>query len=260
VKRKMNKKYMAALSILMLGLMTAGVVYAHWTDKLFVSMTINTGKLHLEPRVEDMYWPHPQTGEPVVVWFNDHSTAVIDVEDTHELYKWNGWEKEWVIPYGDVTADIGANSFYIELLDVYPCLTAIFNVTLYNDGTIPAGFNGLNLLYLKENGDDVNPSDFIIVEDFSGWPEGTCTMYVYDPTSPFHPDYTVCEIEIEFIAQDGTPYPHEYAPPHSWEQIDPCMWVQARVKIHFNEALKQNTEYTFGFELVYVNWNEAGLV
>ena len=241
----------------MLGLVVTGVAYAEWTEMLWATFEIDTGYLHLEPRVWE--YEHPYTGDYVTVWFDDHSDAEMDVviipgppDDITEK-----WEKEWYIPYGYVDANVEANSFYIHLENVYPCLNASFTIELYNDGSIPAGYNGMQLLYLMENGNYIPDGEYFVR---SAWDEGDDRQWwlVYDPDSEWYPEYPVCEAEVWLWAEDCNQYPD--ADPNSWEQIDPGCSVYATVNIHFNEALPEDTVYEFALLIYYVNWNEAGLV
>lgn len=243
----MNKKYVAILSAIMLGLMITGVAYAEWTKVIYADLEIDTGYLHLKPVVWPVYTP---MGEGTV-WFNDHSTETMYLNEYVPRI-----EKEWVIPEGWVEVDVEANSFYIHLENVYPCLTAKFTLELYNDGTIPAGYNGAELVYFTENGGVPRPYKMVL--DQNGG-DGEMSMLVYDESSEWYPEYPVCEVWVTLTADDCNPY-GEYAPPNSWEQIDPGCSVYAEIEIHFNEALPQDTEYAFEFLLYYVNWNEAGLV
>jgi hypothetical protein len=249
----MNKKYVAILTTIMLGLICVGVVYAHWTDQLFVDVNIDTGKLHLTPfniNYTNMYgeWE---------VHFYDHSEEVIDVSSQHELYPWDGWQKEWVIPKGDIEINEEENSIYVELLNVYPCLNATFIVGLTNDGTIPAGYNGVYLDYFKINGTEgpmpywYDPTTLDL--DLS---DGHGYMKLYDPTNDMI--WPVCEMTIDLWADVATEDWSSVAP-NSWAQIDPGYSVYARISIHFNEELPQNTMYEFYFRMFYVNWNEVGV-
>ena len=239
---------MAILSVVMLGLMISGVAYAEWTKMLYADIEIDTGYLHLSPMVDEWYTPHGY----MPVWFDDHSTEVMYTKYFPAPF---GIEKEWMIPYGWVEADVEANAFYITLENVYPCLTAKMMLGLYNDGSIPAGYNGAELVYFKENGVLTDPTgSYKIIADNDGG-DGEMSFIVYDESSEWYPDYPVCEVKVTLTAEDC-----EYWPGNSWEQIDPGCEVWAELEIHFNEALPQDTEYAFKFVLWYVNWNEAGNV
>ena len=242
----MNKKYTAILSLIMLGLMISGVAYAEWTKTIYADMWIDTGYLHLTPVKQDYKNIY---GDYVPVLFYDHSEEMHYDKD----YFPDGIQKEWWVPYGDVEIDVEGNAFYITLDNVYPCLTATMMLGLYNDGSIPAGYNGAELVYFTENGDDIECGDYKINADLIG--DGVMEFVVYDESSEWYPDYPVCEVTVTLTEDEC-----EYWPTNSWCQIDPGCSVWAEIEIHFSEALPQDTEYAFKFVLWYVNWNEAGQV
>jgi hypothetical protein len=257
VKRKMNKKYMVLLSVVLLSATVAGVAYAHWTDKLWVRFEIDTGRLHLKPFLctETTYandWPDYVTEK--TVWFNDHSDEVDEREDS-DTYT---WEKEWFVPTGLIrtweTSDLD-QGFDISLGNVYPCLNAEFCLGLENDGTIPAGYNGVDLLYLTEGGDTLDMADYVMIKDLD-LDDGHGSILVYDLTTTT--DWPMCEITIDLYADVPEKQLNPNSP-HSWAQIDPGYKVWSVIKIHFNEGLKQDATYTFGFKIYYVNWNEVGV-
>ena len=254
----MNRKHIVLLSTITLALMTVGIAYAHWTDHLYVNFEIDTGELHLTPDYSP-YWIS-EIGEWRSVSFDDHSTLVMDSGP------YAGYGKEWAIPEGYILTGADShevNWFDIHLHNVYPCLTATMELELYNDGTIPAGFNGYYLDYLVggELGGVLSPidpySDFIIDPiDMDFDPDGYVEFYVYD-TDPDTWDYPICEVSVQLTADTAfEEWSDQY--PNSWEQIDPGYSVYAEITIHFNESLPQDHEYEFYFRLFYVNWNEVG--
>jgi hypothetical protein len=242
----MNKKYAVILSTVMLGLICVGVVYAHWTDQLYVDVNIDTGRLHLTPI--KWWWSNPY-GEMVDVYFDDHSTEEM-WDDDLEIWV----EKEWRIPEGYVTVCEAENSIFLELLNVYPCLNASIFVELFNDGTIPAGYNGAYLDYFLVNGTE--NYEYIMADYDMDLSDGYGKMKVYNSSGPM--EWPVCELEIILTADEATE-PWSDVAPNSWAQIDPGYSVYARINIHFNEELPQNTTFEFYFRLFYVNWNEVGV-
>ena len=241
----MNKKYTVLLSAVMIGMLAVGVAYAEWTKIITLYGTINTGDFHLTPEVT------------IPLTFDDggeqKNIACGSVDAFSESYEYQGWR------------------IYME--KVYPCLTAHFQVALYNDGDIPAGFNGLYFDYLKYG---VYPDDLATdpasMGDFTGYTyqmdpysgiegDGYKIIVYPDPacTEFQEPKNHIAEVLVILSADDrGGLWPD--APPNSWEQIDPNFRVYADIYVHFNECLPQNTVFKFGLRLEFINWNEVGLV
>ena len=258
----MNRKHIVLLSTITLALMTVGIAYAHWTANLYVNFEIDTGKLHLTPD----YYPFwiSEIGEWRSIMFDDHSPLVMDEGP------YAGMEKEWAIPEGYIIIskdDPVVNGFDIHLHNVYPCLTAYMELELYNDGTIPAGFNGFSYDILT-GGPKSGPQvpyvpnvDFIIdgidMDFHDNADDGYVEFNIYS-MDPDTWDYPICEVSIQLRADLATePWSDDY--PNSWDQIDPGYSVYADITIHFNESLPEDYEYYFYFRLFYVNWNEVGV-
>ena len=242
----MNKKYVMLVGVLMLGLTLSGITYAHWLKIVTVYGEVETGYLHLTPKLQmDIGYIPGQ----------------INNKDVAEIV--------WVDRCGLADNQVG---FRIER--VYPCLdTGKFYFGIINDGTIPAGLEDMRISGTYQH--ELDGSATVITD------EVTYTAPVWD-TTEYLDDYWRIDL---YWAKDPDPYgPNEYysqgcpATPmasifyrkdtnqwydpgmsndHGWLQIDTGGEVWIEVRMHFWECLPQRTEFTFTVEFEYWNWNEA---
>lgn len=116
-----NKKYMAIPMLLVLALLITGFAYAHWSESLYISGTVNTGELDWE--------------------FT--ATSCLDTTGI-DYHCYDGFEPAtfWPDPEGK---DVGSTSCIITdphtvtvtLTNVYPCYYTSVSTYAHNTGTIP---------------------------------------------------------------------------------------------------------------------------
>ena len=102
----MKTKMIALFAALMIALMVAGFAYAHWSETLIISGTVNTGELDLELSCD--CWDNDDT-------LKDVSEITCDVDNVTE-----------------------PNSITITVTNAYPCYEVSGTIDITNVGTVPA--------------------------------------------------------------------------------------------------------------------------
>lgn len=235
----MNKRTAILAGFLLLSLAFSSVAYAHWTKIITMEGYVKTGKLHLTPTLSQLSL----------------------TQENKEVAYWGAWDG----------CGIDDNRVYFELWNTYPCLDACVRLQIHNDGTIPAGFHSLIPIYVErwvdEGVDGIKFTDDDTWEDFddfdyeiSGDPINGYFIVVWKKGSLPNPDEIWDKImTITITLSDIDPPNGQLNPdyPHGWCQIDPKGLVKADICFHFYEGLWQDSNFRFGLELEYWNWNEA---
>jgi hypothetical protein len=220
--------------VMILSLTLVGVGYAHWYKIITLEGFINTGVLHLTPYLE-CYGDNEF----------DKDVATILVEPPPGY-----------IHHESVVLD--SNYLFFAIENAYPCYEAWFCIYLYNDGTIPAGLEQVEIM-AGEN----SPYGYTIVPGMGGGdysfmllsdvvPDGS---ELNDPADP----YMAMEVDV-YITPDGYEvgeFPLNPDHPNDLFQIDPGMGVWLDVYIHFGECLPQDARFWWLVQMEYRNWNEV---
>lgn len=188
------KKAIGMFVALILALGMSGLAYAHWEKIVTIEGTVTTGTFHLTPSFDA--WLGPQ----------DKPVATLD--------------------FG---IDTEANSAWIDIGNVYPCLWVYGYIDIVNDGTIPAG-----LVSSTPTTDPV--LTFVPVTPITGYDEGYDMLQdgITDP---------IANLYYYFVGD--------------MDQIDSGDTVYIYWAIHFKEALPQTALYDFDLEFIFWNWNEV---
>ena len=124
--------------------------------------------------------------------------------------------------YATIEGYIEGNTIVITISTVYPCITVGGTLNIENTGSIPAGFHDIDITL---------PSGMSYVQN----PDGSYNIYL-----------------------DGAHIATlKYALTGDFDQIDPGDTVYIDFKLHFEEDLPQDSDFSFTIQLVYYNWNEA---
>jgi hypothetical protein len=197
----------------------SGAAYAHWYKIISVDGLVETGKLHLYPMIEE--------------------TPLVQEEDKEVAY------------WGVVSYSIEGNWAQFELFNVYPCLTAELDLTIVNDGTIPAGLKEFRFI-----GKEYPGISWLITPLANGY---HVDVFNDNPDTSYMGGITyiggkalMAEVDVTLSASQSDDWPT-----NSWYQVDPGCEAYAHVKVHFDEALPMDRTFGFAFELEYWNWNEV---
>jgi len=98
----MKSKMVGLFALVMIALTVAGFAYAHWTEKLVINGTVNTGKL-------DLAWS-------CECWDNDD-----ELKDV-----------------GEISCNIEDDTLTITVNNAYPCYEVGGTINITNVGTVPA--------------------------------------------------------------------------------------------------------------------------
>ncbi|MEM0358125.1 MAG: hypothetical protein QXL77_07140 [Candidatus Bathyarchaeia archaeon] len=181
-----TKKLMATFAILIIALGIAGFAYAHWTATVYIEGEITTGYLDLEWSFEG------------------------------ELIQTK--------PVAELDYEIEDGCLWVNLTNVYPCLTVNMTIDVTNTGTIPVKLYDWDW-GLEEGSDNLLP-----------W---------------------IKVLKCEFIGVDG----NGDGVPGSIEQLDPGDSVVLWLTIHFEQedaqgnVMPQNAWMGFWAWFEWVNWN-----
>ena len=235
------------LGVVLLGLTLSGVTYAHWYKIIKVYGEVETGWLHLTPRIIMTPGPieYQRLGKPVAI-----------ISDVDSCYLDN---------------QVG---FRIE--NVYPCLdVGWFQFGVVNDGTIPAGLEDLRITGTYQHEYDASPIDITNEVSFSvpylddevaGGPAMAIDLFWEGPYGPDNEEYYGdCDDKhmatVWWKENYGMWVDPMISQEHGILQVDTSVQVNGEVwydiNMHFYECLPQRVEFTFMVEMEYWNWNEA---
>lgn len=123
-----NTKLLALPMVVMLGLLSTGLAYAHWSETLFVNGQVDTGELDWEfiawsclDTGVDYHSRDGFAGPPPLFWPDPEGKDV-------------GWQE--IIPH-DTDGDGDIDTLEFNLYDVYPSYFTSVSVYAHNNGTIP---------------------------------------------------------------------------------------------------------------------------
>jgi hypothetical protein len=153
-----------------------------------------------------------------------------------------------------------SNWLFFAIENAYPCYEAYFSIYLYNDGTIPAGLEQVEIM-AGEN----SPYGYTIVP--TGQYSFMLESDVIPPGSELNDQadpYMAMEVDV-VITPDGYDPNDPNKPdeplnpnhPNDLFQIDPGMGVWIDVTIHFGECLPQDARFWWLVQMEYRNWNEV---
>jgi hypothetical protein len=112
VRNKMKNKMIGVAAVLLIALMLAGVSYALWSKTIYI--------------------------------YGDVYTGDIDAE-VGETFSWEAYDADGnVIPREKKTMDVDIyrdavdpQIFYVDIFDLYPCITIHIDFEIWNTGTVP---------------------------------------------------------------------------------------------------------------------------
>jgi len=150
-----NKKLMAIPMLLVFALVTTGFAYAHWSETLYISGTVDTSELDWEFRTPISCMDEPDT--------NDYAG---DCE-------WNNWQGDkdvggpTILELVDTDGDGDKDTLDVTLQNVYPWYFECITFHIHNNGEVPLEFvkviidgqeftSGTPTVFLDLNGDDVD--------------------------------------------------------------------------------------------------------
>jgi len=111
--------------VVMLALLSTGVVYAHWSETLYITGTAETGELDWEFVRESFMCKDVGTDWTTIPYTMDYAIALDkDVGST-----------TGVLSDGDGDGDL--DTLTVTMSNVYPCYYNELSVKVHNNGTIP---------------------------------------------------------------------------------------------------------------------------
>ena len=163
--------------LLMLGMLTTGFAYAHWSETLYINGSVATGELDME----------------ILSASADDSMEEKDVASTE-------------VELLDTDEDGDMDKIHVTITNAYPCYEVYVHFTVHNNGTIPAHFKGFGPqpLFEFDGSDGKWKATFF---------DGKITVHGWDGMNEqLHPswnkDYTIW-IHVEQSAAELTPYEFE---------------------------------------------------
>lgn len=175
-----NLKLVVLPMLLMLGLLTSGIAYAHWSQTLYISGSVATGELKVK-------------------YLSASADDSGGIEDNIDIGKDKdvGCASAWV-----------ADDNHIEVLitNAYPCYETYIHFTVKNVGTIPVNFKG----FWPQPPFEYDPSD-------GHWKatlfDGKITVHGWNgDNEQMDPDWTkdyTIWIHVEQSADENTTYEFE---------------------------------------------------
>ena len=171
----MNKKFVAVPMLLVFALVATGFAYAHWSETLYISGTVDTSELDWE------FWT------PV---------TCLDGPDTNDYggdCSWNNWQGNkdvggpTLLELKDTDGDGDNDKLEITLQNVYPGYFETITFHVHNNGEVPLefikvvidgneynsgqptvfldldgdGYNDVKIKYLDNIGAQLHPCDFL---------------------------------------------------------------------------------------------------
>ena len=109
----MRGKMVGLFAAVLIAIMVAGLAYAHWSETLVISGTVNTGKLDLE----------------LSCTCSDNDDTLKDVADVTCV----------------VQNETEPNSITITVRNAYPCYEVSGTIDITNVGTVPAKYKSVNI-------------------------------------------------------------------------------------------------------------------
>jgi hypothetical protein len=224
----MQKKKIAAIALIIaITLSMFGLIYAHWSDYLYIEGSVEMGSLTL-------------------VFDPDEILVCVDNEPPYVIPPYPGKEVGWCEIYYDpesYTEDIhtlpkyGYKILVCKIHDAYPQYEVHFTtVTVHNIGTIPLIISGFNvydptgeLNWEWEVPPPTSPAKGFFWKDFDG--DG-----VYDPG-----EEEIMNVLIKnFVG----------------EQLEPCEAKKGEVDIDFKQPAEECHTYHFEIEIEAIQWNK----
>ena len=216
VKKKMNKKIMAAFVILMFALTIVGFAYAHWSDSIRINGEVRMGSLTFgfseiilceDGKMVDgvIVKPEPKEVGSVDCWLAEPET---DVHSQKTVYK-----KLW-----------------INITNAYPEYVAQCTYTLDNAGTIPLDVT----LYCVP----VDPVDTLTYR----WEDRVIVGFIDTNANGVRDGEELAVINIWWDPWFGG-------------QIDPCNSKQDTIIIHIKEPAEMCHTYKFEITIHAQQWD-----
>jgi hypothetical protein len=234
----MDKKIMGTFAILIIGLSVAGIVYAHWTDTIYIEGTVRMGSITFgftsiirEWDAEDYNdYPAIKRTATTVCTMSDR---VLDVHTGHYVNK----------------------TLTFSMVNATPEYWGINKFTLDNAGTIPVKIQSINLILPAGWTYDTNG---FIWDVFNETGDFQYEIWLYNETQPIH-DY-----------RDNYAIPAELAPPWVLSddpldipivgikgiQIDKLGENPVEMCVLLPETSQECHTYTFSLEIEAIQWNK----
>jgi hypothetical protein len=114
VIKKMKNKMIGIAAVLLFALMLAGVSYALWSKTIYINGYVYTGDVDAEFEGAYDWEAYDETGAVIPP---EKKTFTVDVYTDY-------WTPD-------------AQQLYVDIYDLYPCITVHINYTIRNTGTIP---------------------------------------------------------------------------------------------------------------------------
>ena len=225
----MNKKIMATFAVLIFALSAAGLVYAHWSDMVYIEATVEMGSLTFGfgEIVREWDWEYYADEKEVAEGVCTLSEPETDVHTGKTVYKL-------------LTFTITA---------AYPQYWAINKYTLDNAGTIPVKIQSVTIKL---------PAGFTAVESAT-YPG--VMWEIYDDRTPAKlvyniwlykqgPGWPANDPPWELVAAGFT------LPPFKGNQLEPCTPEYAEICVDPKQDAEECHTYTFSIEIEAIQWNK----
>jgi hypothetical protein len=229
-----NKKIAALALIIAIALSAFGFVYAHWSDLVTITGTVDMGSVtlafdYVEPPLCAEYYLDPDTGilEPgewegkevgsITCRYEDY------VQDVHTLKE--GWK-----------------TLIIEVDNAYPQYIVHTTFKLHNIGTVP--INVCHYVITGEKRDSTTGAEIYKLLWYD--PDGDYIGELWedvDGDGAVDPAVDLLVINLEIT--NALPY-----------QIDPCNTNKAQIDMDFKQDAEQCHMYTIHVTVVGVQWNK----
>lgn len=236
----MNKKMLGTFAVLIMALSIAGLVYAHWSDMVYIEATVEMGSLTFgfSRIVAEWDWE--------------------DYADEKEV-------AEGVCVLSEEETDVHSGKMVYKLLtftitSAYPQYWAINKFTLDNAGSIPVKIQSVTIKL---------PAGFTYVES----PDYPGAMWeVYDDRPKLIYNIWLYKQPLDWGEEyPDWPYPYGTCPP--WEfpgpfddiygvralkgnQIEPCHELLTEILVDPKQDAEECHTYTFSIEIEAIQWNK----
>jgi hypothetical protein len=112
VRNKMKNKMIGVAAVLLIALMLAGVSYALWSKTIYIYGDVYTGDVDAEVGETFSWEAYDAQGNTIP---EEKKTMTVDI-------------------YRD---EVDPQIFYVDIFDLYPCITIHIDFEIWNTGTVP---------------------------------------------------------------------------------------------------------------------------
>ena len=226
-----NSRGIAALFlVLTLVIAFSGIVYALWSETLYINAEIETGTVDADFDVAVCNDQYPNLDPSERGSWN------------YNTMTWSGFRYDKDVANCTVSG-VGTKTLTVSIENAYPCYysSVAFNIT--NTGTIPVKVKSIKLTEISNKThvwvDGVNFTAVNLVP---------CTTYYVDADAGI----------VSTKLSSGTDFSiHLSTPLNLYVQIDPDQELSGDLSVHIEQGAAENSCYDFKIEIVVAQWNEV---